>query len=368
MGEQMNQSVTVLPEWLTPAFAPLLFKLSRANDLSGQLIDTLLDLGSQDLMELVTIERGGRSVVHLKSVVQPPPAVGLIFGDVINQLRAALDHAVLLLLEDERGAPLSRAHSKLTAFPVCRTPKAFSDWCKGKQRSIPELMEGTSLALRIESLQPFHASQIDPEAAIPEHDQGLQLFKTPVGDDGAPLVQHHPLIGLAEWSNEDKHRRLNVAIVRSVHNGVMPDPQYHQETPDYEWLAGTRELTAGTDLYSVPAGQTLVADVVAYPAIMRPETELWRPIAPEINTYQRWVAELAIPYLLSGSWSAAPLPSDLVTSETLTFEALSRSGNEGYAWRSPSHMEKVWAANRLHDERGRAFTEDYFNRMGSEAG
>jgi hypothetical protein len=352
-------------DWLPPAFAPLLFKLSRANDLSGQLFDTLMEMGQRELMELVTVERDGRSIVHLKNVVQPPPAVGLIFGDVINQLRSALDHAVLLLVEGERGASLSRAHSKLTAFPVCRTEKSFTDWCKGKQRSIPELEAGTSIASRLESLQPYHASQLDPQASVPGDDAGQQLFKTPVAADGTPLVEHHPLIGLAEWSNEDKHRRLNVAIVRSVYQGIMPDPQFHQGTPDYEWLPGSNELLPGTDLYSVPAGDTLVADVVAYPAIMRPETKLWRPIAPEINTYQRWVAEIALPYLLSGSWTATALPSDLATSETLDFAALMGSGSEGYAWRSPSHMEKVRAADRRYEERGRKFTEDYFKGLGA---
>jgi hypothetical protein len=354
-------------DWLPPAFAPLLFKLSRANDLSGQLFDTLMDFGKQDLMELETIERDGRSIVHLKSVVQPPPAVGLIFGDVINQIRATLDHAVLLLVEAERGEPLSRTLSKLTSFPVSRTEKAFADWCKGKQRSIPELGKGTEIASRIESLQPYHASQIDSEASIPGDDAGAQLFKTPVAADGTPLVQHHPLIGMAEWSNEDKHRRLNVAIVRSVYQGIMPDPEYHQGTPAYEWLPGSNDLMPGTDLYSVPAGETLVADVVAYPAIMRPETRLWRPIAPEINTYQRWVAEIALPYLLSGSWSTPALPSDLTTSGSLDFAAFKSSGSEGYAWRSPSHMEKIRVADRRYEERGRKFTEEYFNNLGASA-
>lgn len=349
--------------WLREECIPLLFKLSRANDLSDQVSDALMKFGDGKILEMETIERGGKSVCHLRKVFAPPPSVGLLFGDAINQLRAALDHAVLMQVEAERGDLLPIGLAKLTAFPVCRDPKGFKDWCSRLAKKIPELAMGTTLAARLESLQPYHPTQIDVEAPVPAHDSSVQLFLTPVAPDGTTLVEHHPLIGLAEWSNADKHRRLNVAVVRSLFQGVTPDPAYHPTEPQYEWLAEGRELKPGMDMWAVASGSRMVADIHAYPAIQRPQTGLWRPIVAEINLYQRWVGEVALPIVLGGDVDGAPLPPDRKTDVSVHRHELLQAVGEGYAWRSASQRTKIAAALSRGEQRAAATTKAHFEGL-----
>jgi hypothetical protein len=347
-------------DWLPDAFLPLLFKLSRANHLCNELADLLLDLGEQDVLDLVTVVRDGKSICHLRGVVTPPPAIGLVFGDAINQLRSALDHAVLMIVEQERGETLSSKLSQRTSFPVCRDPKAFTKWCEDRSKALPQLAPGSPIASRLEALQPFHPSQIDPEASSPTHDSTATLFLTPTSSDGQLLVEHHPLAGLAAWSNEDKHRRLNVAILRSVFQGIMPDPAYHPSPPEYEWLASGHDLIPGTDLWAVSAGSTMVADVHPYAAIMRPETRLWRPPVSEINIYQRWVGETALPFLITGKGDTPPLPPDLCFTQSMEPPSLKATGGDGYVYRSQTQSRKIAQSLRRAEERAAMFTESYF--------
>ncbi|MCA1007439.1 hypothetical protein LCL87_17110 [Rhodococcus hoagii] len=342
-------------EWLPDYALPLLYKVARADALSADLMDVLTDYGkSGDPLDLESRVRNGREYLHLTSVKQPPPLVGLLFGDAINQLRSTLDHAVLMLVEAAGGRELESEALRQTAFPICRDESKYNKWCRARKALVPELGPGTPLSERLRALQPFHPGEMDTDAPVPQPDQSMPLFKTPVDETGAPLVDHHPLIGLAEWSNYDKHRRLNVAVVRSVFAGIAVDPMSPVQDPSYEWHADGQRFEVGKDILSVPQGQLVAFDLYPYPAIQRPHTDLWRPIPAELHLYQRYVCEMVLPYLFTGVRNAGPMPSQAPLNAQLGRDALEglQAGtyNRDSQERAARFMEMLDAANQRGNE------------------
>src|ERR1700687_2196045 len=54
----------------------------------------------------------------VKSVRQPPPGWAVILGDAVQNLRAALDHAVWVIVVKENGTEFAQAHAPQIDFPV----------------------------------------------------------------------------------------------------------------------------------------------------------------------------------------------------------------------------------------------------------
>jgi hypothetical protein len=107
---------------------------------------------------------------------QPPPALGLLAGDCLINLRAALDHVVYAAATAHvGGAP---AKPRALQFPICLDANSFRDGAT--QRCIRELSQSARDA--IEQLQPYHSSN----------------------------AEIHPLSVLAELCNADKHRVINI--------------------------------------------------------------------------------------------------------------------------------------------------------------
>ncbi|MCA0144926.1 hypothetical protein [Blastococcus sp. LR1] len=349
--------------WLSDRFLPLLYKLARADEISQELSEVLFAYASRDPVRLEADIRGDREFCRLASVAPPPPRIGLLFGDAIQQLRSCLDHAVLMVLEEVRGRALDANEARNTEFPVCRTSATFRRWTKRRSEMLPELSEGSLLYQRLAALQPFAAQQIDADVAVPIHDESRQLFTTPMDSDGTPLVEHHPLLGLAAWSNEDKHRRLSVAFVRPVFPRIVPVPGFPGGESAYQWhVPAGAALEPGMDIFSVEWGTRMVVDLYPYPSIRRPETGLWRPILPELNLYQRYVAELTLPFLLTGARDAAPLPSQASTVVPLGSAAQAGMLPAGYYWRSAAQQAAAAAALAASNNRNEEMTRRFYPR------
>ncbi len=109
---------------------------------------------------------------------QPPASLGLIVGDVIQNVRSALDYLVY-----EFSSPENRSKNG-TQFPICDTRAKFLG--RRNQAKIAGIA-GEERAL-IERTQPY-------EWNYPQTD--------------------HPLIHLREFSNRDKHRLL-VPVIAAV--------------------------------------------------------------------------------------------------------------------------------------------------------
>jgi hypothetical protein len=114
---------------------------------------------------------------------QVPVVMSLIVGDVVHNLRSALDHVVYQL------ALLGGGSGETNAFPLFWEPGKYRDHQKRLLRDVPDPYRA-----RIEALQPYHiVCGISPKS-IP------QEFWT-----------HFWLMGLARLDNLDKHRLLLAA-------------------------------------------------------------------------------------------------------------------------------------------------------------
>ena len=101
------------------------------------------------------------------------PRFGVLFGDVVHNLRCALDYIVVELVRTSH-TPLLKQHQ----FPIFLTPGAYDRSVNGRHNPLHGVLHATDL---IRELQPFHR-QTDQR-----------------GD---------PLWHLHHYSNADKHRQI----------------------------------------------------------------------------------------------------------------------------------------------------------------
>jgi hypothetical protein len=141
----------------------------------------------------------------------PPIELGVLAGDVVQNLRAALDQLIWAYSARDK-------RNRRTAFPICLTAEEYRKSSPSKIQGVPE--EGREF---IETWQPFQLG------------------------DGAVA---HPLAKLQQLSNTDKHRTLlPVAVVQKrapvlVGYGEWKVEDYHYFNPTAtQLLEGTEVMT-----------------------------------------------------------------------------------------------------------------------------
>ncbi len=125
----------------------------------------------------------GMNVVRAQITSQPPSEWGALVGDVVHNLRSALDHLAYALAESYTGAPLPDDIARSSEFPIFDSAADFSE---RKRNGRPTARSGLhkirgvdpSVQAIIEGLQPYHG-----------------------GD-------HARLAVLRDLSNRDKHREF----------------------------------------------------------------------------------------------------------------------------------------------------------------
>ena len=123
-------------------------------------------------------------VYHVPSLDEFFERVSLLVGDIVHNLRCALDHLIHHLALRNSGDNLK--HPERTQFPIADNPTAYQTQA---QRYLQEIApEHQSI---IESFQPYHVM-----------DANVQ-----VGD------YFHPLALLRDLSNFDKHRLLTPILI-----------------------------------------------------------------------------------------------------------------------------------------------------------
>lgn len=119
-----------------------------------------------------------------------PLAFSAVLGDVVHNLRAALDYSTWAAVDDHiRGT-----NPRGVAFPLYDNDADFAKWAKRKEKWYAQ-----PTIEAIERAQPFHA----------------------------PADTRHPLSVLQHLSNVDKHRLLNVVEFAAVDLGpvaITPEP------------------------------------------------------------------------------------------------------------------------------------------------
>lgn len=161
----------------------------------------------------------GKDTVHVRQV--PPPEIGLIAGEVIYHIRSALDYLAFDLVKvNTAGSVLPVDWEQNCCFPLwLRAPKKTPVYNCFKH--ILPGINRTAFTF-IESVQPYHRGKI--------------------GGDDVPRV----LWFLAQLSNIDKHRHLNITPVQI---GEM------QEI-DLQWGGGEmryQTLRSGAEIESTAA-------------------------------------------------------------------------------------------------------------------
>jgi hypothetical protein len=131
----------------------------------------------------------GDHFIHAEFVKPPPLLLSVIVGDVLHNLRSALDHLAWEMVKRAGGKP-----GRHTYFPICDTEGEWRSRVEQRRRSDDP---------------PSPLTGIDPESPIWAFIQGVQPYK------GA--VHANALTQLRILSNADKHRSLLIS-------GVFPDP------------------------------------------------------------------------------------------------------------------------------------------------
>jgi hypothetical protein len=128
--------------------------------------------------------KSGKKLVRVEGVRQPPTRFAIIIGDVLHNLRAALDNLAYELAETGYGGPLPEAIAKTVEFPIFRKE---SDW-----------LNRSAGPNRIARMRPGAQTIIE----------GLQPYKR--GDESA--ASEDLLWILHKLSNIDKHRLPHLTL------------------------------------------------------------------------------------------------------------------------------------------------------------
>jgi hypothetical protein len=164
--------------------------------------------------DLKLLDEGWDVVEFAARVTEEVPVDwGLILGDILTNLRAALDHAVFFHAEAQNAVITPKVASRLS-FPIC---DAQSKWNSAK-RELDEVLPGKVLQV-IASSQPANAA--DPK--------------------------EHPLKWLNDLVNRDKHRTIQLVSQATVDFDVST---HHQSDIEVRKTlkAGPQELYDGAIL------------------------------------------------------------------------------------------------------------------------
>jgi hypothetical protein len=158
-------------------------KLKRAEEVFDELSGSLLRF----LESRPYISEGGFDLASSEWVLRfrvresPPLRWGVLIGDVVHNMRSALDHLAWQLVLLNAAQPTTR-----TQFPI------YGDEAAYRRESAQQVVDGIS---------------DDDKAAIEE----LQPFRHPRGAD-----KPHHLSVLQELSNVDKHRVVHTTLVQTA--------------------------------------------------------------------------------------------------------------------------------------------------------
>jgi hypothetical protein len=139
-------------------------------------------------------EKAGRLAYRLRFSRPVPVAVSTTVGDVLHNLRAALESLAFEVARRSQDGSLTADQEIASTFPICQTPQAFDVFFKGKRG----LLYNSQARAAFRSVQPF----VNLEAA---QNLGVALDRT--FEESFLWSELHRLDTL--W-NIDKHRRLTL--------------------------------------------------------------------------------------------------------------------------------------------------------------
>jgi hypothetical protein len=175
--------------WRSPS-RPWNVKIARAREHIETLGAAVASYAEQDPYEITyeqtesPYERRVRRVERLRA----PERIGAVVGDVVHNLRSALDSVAYELARRDYGGEWGRIQKRAPQFPICRTGDEFLKFFSGPRGALytPQSLK----AMR--AVQSFWGSEQYPEAQL----------------DPDTEFRVSTLRRLNDLSNLDKHRRI----------------------------------------------------------------------------------------------------------------------------------------------------------------
>jgi hypothetical protein len=165
-------------------------KLDRADEHVRELQHSIRELLDSGDFAAITDPTGTERSVRLVIRSEIPARLSAIVGDIVHNLRSALDCVALATCEVGHGGPLSDAEERGVYFPITQSESHFNQVAP---RYLPHA-EPQHVDL-IRFWQPWYDAVTD---------SGL------TEEQRQSLIRHHDLNTLADLSNIDKHRRLHL--------------------------------------------------------------------------------------------------------------------------------------------------------------
>ena len=192
--------------WLPDQLCPVAFRVARADECAFEIAKLAGQWSLDDPLQLVQYVWENRYRVRIESVRPIPPRISLLFSEAVSHLRAALDNVVWFMVEQAQGPPPKRVETQI-AMPICDDEKSFSTWCSDRvKRGLQAIDVGSTLRSRTRSLQVFAPAQWTIPSTKP-----LLADMTQTEVELA-----HPLKLLQRYSNDDKHRAIQLTFARGT--------------------------------------------------------------------------------------------------------------------------------------------------------
>ena len=239
---------------------------------------------SQRPTELEQVRRDGSAYDVVVQRVRPvAPEVALLFSEAIHHLRAALDNVVWYLVEQVH-APLTPRVARQVALPIHDREAAYDRWTQQRIRDgLGAFASTATLGQRVRSLQPF----ANPAESVPSISAVMATLS------GMDRELAHPLRLLQDYSNEDKHRQIRVAAARTIAS-TYDRPILEQDRRQHPVAV---RMVIASGVWGTPQ----IVEMNTAAAIKRPgESEAWVNPVKEVSALRQYVADIAIPTLLTG--------------------------------------------------------------------
>lgn len=281
----------------------LAYRLTRADECAYE-ISRLISTWSFEAplsLQQRWINKETREFEVFVAAIRPiPPMVSLLFSEGIHHVRSALDNAVWYLVALEHGQVTDR-QSRQVAMPIYEDRQKYADWVAGRERAgLACYADGSVLGGRIRSLQPF----VDDVERVESMGEVLSALT------GTGRETVHPLRLLQAYSNGDKHRAVRVAASRGF--------KTTSGTPIWEQERHQRDFQVGDVLGTGKMGEPSILETNVAATIPRPAPwEAWVNPAKELGHLRRFVADIAIPTLVTGvALPAGGIPASIDLTDT----------------------------------------------------
>jgi hypothetical protein len=167
----------------------------------------------------------GNSVVRAREYVERPVHTGLIVGDLVHNLRSALDHVAYALAERGKGA------DRMTAWPLVSDEK---DWASQEGLLLKGVFKGDRAAIK--ALQPYQARKAILAGELPRAELERRY---------APNLQ---TLVIGRLDNLDKH----VGLLPVVPVSKTEQPTFHGvRSAQGTFPAGDIRMENGAELFRI---------------------------------------------------------------------------------------------------------------------